>query len=69
MGYYHIELSPGSKQLCTIVILWGKYKYRKLPMGVCNSPNIFQEMISKIFDSFDMVCANIDDVVFINKLT
>ena len=25
MGYYHIELSPGSKQLCMIVITWGKY--------------------------------------------
>ena len=26
-GYYHIELSPQSKQLCTIVLSWGKYKY------------------------------------------
>ena len=23
MGYYNIELSPGSKQLCTIVLPWG----------------------------------------------
>ena len=25
MGYYHIELSPQSKQICTIVLPWGKY--------------------------------------------
>ena len=42
MGYYHIELSPGSKDLCTIILPWGKYECQKLPMGVCNSLNIFQ---------------------------
>ena len=25
MGYYHIELSAKSKELCTIVAQWGKY--------------------------------------------
>jgi len=37
MGYYHIlELSPLSKEMCTIVLPWGKYdKYQKLPMGLC----------------------------------
>ena len=43
MGCYHIELSPDSKRLCTIVLPWGKYEYQKLPMGLCNSPDIFQE--------------------------
>ena len=57
MGYYHIELSPGSKQLYTIVLPWGKYYYQNLPIGVCNSPDIFQENISKLFYSFDMVRA------------
>ena len=45
MGYYHIKLSLGAKQICTILLPWGKYEYQKLPMGVCNSPNIFQEKI------------------------
>ena len=56
MGYYDIELSPGSKQICSIVLLWGKYKYQKLPMGVCNSTNILQEKISEQFERFDIVC-------------
>ena len=43
MGYYHIELHPDSRKLCTIVLPWGKYEYIKLPMGLCNSPDIFQE--------------------------
>ena len=67
MGYYHIELSPGDKHICTIVLPWGKYEYQNLPMGVCNGPNIFQENISKLFDGFDMVCAYIDDVLITTK--
>jgi len=43
MGYYHIELTPNSSRMCTIVLPWSKYEYLRLPMGLCTSPNIFQE--------------------------
>ena len=36
-------------------------------MGVCNSPDIFQEKISKQFDGFDMVREYIDYVLVISK--
>ena len=29
MGYYHIELTPSSRRLCTIVLPWGKYEYNR----------------------------------------
>ena len=38
IGYYHIELSLGSKQICTFVLLWDNYKYQKLPMGSLTVP-------------------------------
>ena len=57
----------GAKQLCNIVIPWGKYEYQKLPMGVCNSPNIFQEKISKLFEGLYMMRAYIDYVLVITK--
>jgi hypothetical protein len=49
-GYYHIGLTPYASCLCTDVIIWGKYEYLRLPMGFCNSPDIFQEkMIELMF--------------------
>ena len=48
MGYYHIMLTPWSSSLCTIVLPWGKYEYLHLPMGLCNSPDIFQEKMSSL---------------------
>lgn len=46
MGYYHIHLTPNSRCLCTIVMPWGKYEYQRLPMGLSNSLDIFQENMS-----------------------
>jgi hypothetical protein len=34
MGYYHIELSPHSKQLCTIVLPWGKIRITTPTYGI-----------------------------------
>jgi hypothetical protein len=55
MGYYHIELSPFSKRLCTIVTPFGKYEYQRLPMGLCNSPDNFQERMYEIFSDLEKV--------------
>ena len=63
MGYYHIKLSPSSKCLCTIVMPFGKYKYQHLPMGLCNSPDIFQERMYEIFSDLEYVHVYIDDLL------
>ena len=67
MGYYHIKLCPSSKKLCTIVLPWGKYEYQKLPMGLCNSPDIFQEKMNELFTGFEYVRAYIDDLLVISN--
>ena len=67
MGYYRIELSPGSKELCTIVLSWGIYKYQRLPMGLCNSPDIFQEKMLTLMEGLEFVRAYIDDLLVITS--
>jgi len=69
MGYYYIELSLMSKQMCTIVLLWGKYEYQKLPMGLCNSPDIFHEKMSTLFHDLENVRAYIDDLLVLGTGT
>ena len=51
MGYYHILQAPNSSRLCTLVLPWGKYEYVRLPIGLCNSPDIFQEKMSDLMNS------------------
>ncbi len=69
MGYYHLELSPESRELCTIVLPFGKYEYQRVPMGLCNSPDIFQEKMNELFDGLDFVRAYIDDLLCLTKGT
>lgn len=63
MGYYHIELDLQRKKYCTIVLPWGKYEYQKLPMGLCNSPDIFQEKMSQLFQDLEYIREYIDDLL------
>ena len=67
MGYYHIDLDPKANELCTIVLPWGKYKYQRLPMGLCNSPNNFQEKMSNLIFDLEYVRTYIDDICVITN--
>ena len=68
MGYFYVALSPVEEQLCTIVLPWGKNEYQKLPMGVCNRTDIFQDKISEVFDGLDKVRVYIDNVIVIQYI-
>ena len=67
MGYYHILLTPNASRLCTVVLPWGKYKHLRLPMGLCNSPDIFQEKMSKLMTGLEFARAYLDDLLLITK--
>ncbi len=41
MGYYTIGLDPDASKICTIIFPWGKYSYKRLPMGIAGSPDNF----------------------------
>ena len=67
MGYYHVRLDPDSRKLCTIILPWGKYEYQRLPQGICNGPDIFQEKMAELFDGMEFVRAYIDDLLVLTK--
>ena len=57
MGYYNIRLREEASNLCTIILPWGKYRYKCLTMGVINLPEIFQEKMNKMFHGFEFIWA------------
>ena len=66
MGYYHILLSKEATNLFTIIPIWVKYKYKHLPMGVCNSPDIFLEQMNELFRRMEFIREYIDDLLIIS---
>ena len=67
MGYYHITLTPNASRLCTVVLPWGKYEYLRLPMGLCNSPDIFQEKMSELMTGLEFARAYLDDLLVVTQ--
>ena len=69
MGYYHIPLDEHSQALCTTVLPWGKYRYKKLPMGIKNSVDIFQEIMSNMMGDLEFTSTYLDDILIVSDGT
>jgi hypothetical protein len=67
MGYYTIRLDPDASRICTIIFPWGKYSYKRLPMGVAGSPDIFQAKMSELMATLEFVRTYLDDLLCITK--
>ncbi len=67
MGYYTIRLDPTASKMCTIIFPWGKYPYKRLPMGFGGSVDIFQAQIMDLMASLEFVRAYMDDSLIITR--
>jgi hypothetical protein len=69
MNYYTIRLDPDASKICTIIFPWGKYSYKRSPMGIAGSPDIFQGKMSELMESLEFVRAYLDNLLCISKLS
>ncbi len=69
MGYYTTRLDPMASKMCTIIFPWGKYSYKRLPMGFGGSANIFQAQIMDLMASLNIVRVYMDDFLIITRRT
>ena len=69
MGYYHIPLDEESQKLCTTILPWGKYQYLRLPVGIKNSPDIFQSIMMDLLGDLEYAKTYIDDIMITSNGT
>ena len=62
MGFYTFELDDNAKTLCVISTPFGLYQYLQLPMGLTNSPDVFQLVMHPLFQDMPEVECFIDDI-------
>jgi hypothetical protein len=61
MVYYAFMLDSVASKMCTIIVPWGKYSNKRLPMGFGCSADIFQAQMMDLLASLDYLQVYIDD--------
>jgi hypothetical protein len=69
MGYYHIPLDLEAQKLCTTILPWGKYEYKRLPMGMKTSPDIFQRIMYELLGDIPNTQVYLDDILITSNGT
>jgi hypothetical protein len=69
MGYYTITLDPDASKICIIIFPWGKYSYKRLPMGITGSSDIFQGKMLELMETLEYVRAYLGNLLCISKLS
>ena len=62
-----MPINKESSQICTIILPWGNYSFKRLPMGLCSAPDIFQNLMMQYLRHLDYVLVYIDDVIVISR--
>ncbi|KAI0211727.1 hypothetical protein LSAT2_003403, partial [Lamellibrachia satsuma] len=63
MGYFQIELTEESQALTAFNTPFGRYKYRRLPMGISVAPEIYQRAMSELLAGLAGVEVIMDDIL------
>ena len=62
-GYWHCILDDSSSDLTTFLTPYGRYKYLRLPFGLCVSSEIFQKKLQAALEGLEGTLCIADDIV------
>lgn len=68
MGYYSRVLAEESRPYTAIVLPWGKYRYRRLHMGISTAPNEFQAAMQQVTGDLPFARVYLDAVLVLSNL-
>ena len=62
-GFWQILLDDESSKLCTFITPYGRYKFLRLPFGICSAPEVYHKIVHQMFEHIPGVNTMMDDVI------
>ena len=62
-GFSQIELHEDSRDIFTIILPYGKFRYKVLPQGTASSPEVFNIATDECIKGKEGVFKNVDDIM------
>ena len=62
-GSWQVQLDHESSKLCTFNTPFGRYKFNRLPFGISSAQDVFQAVMSDIFEDIEGVEVVVDDLL------
>ena len=67
-GYYQVMVCPEDRDKTTFVCHKGKFRFTRLPFGVCNTPAVFQTLMDGVVRGMEAFCrVYMDDLVIFSR--
>ena len=66
-GYHHKPLDEDSICKTAFTSPFGKYEYLKVPFGLAQAPEYFQELMNKVLKDLPFAIAHLDDIIIYTK--
>ena len=69
-GYYHIELTPASKEKSAFVVggpYAGKYQWNRCPFGLTQVPAYFRRVVHEVIEGLLFTYGYLDDILVFSK--
>lgn len=66
-GYWAVQLDEESSYLTTFNSPFGRYRFKRLPFGLCVSQDIFQQRMTQILENCPGVIGMADDIAVVGK--
>ena len=62
-GYWQVKLDKESSALCTFNTPFGRYGYKRLPFGINTDGEIYQRIMTEMFEDMEGVEVIVDDIL------
>jgi hypothetical protein len=62
-GFWNIVLDDDSSLLTTFQTPFGRYRFLRLPFGICSAPEVFHKTVAEMFADIPGVIVYIDDIL------